>query len=429
MSAHARFFPPSGLDRAMVCTASVALIDRLISKGELKTSDLEDGDSISEDEIIDGALDAYSDVVLAPGETTSFSAEGTVMHEVRQLCLEFGLDPFNFVGKQFSHEKFSFEITEDMADKLLAGLDWIRQHTNTPFVEIRVDLSQWLPDQFGTCDTAWLYDGRLFISDLKWGAGKPVSPEKNRQLMAYALGVWHLLGRPVIKGVVLNIDQPRAGGMKFWDCSFEELHEFGEELKRVYARVMADDVEFVPTTKGCQWCPVRKSKRGCAAYNQWALLMLGTFDIDQGEPKFRDPAQMSRTMRYYIVKNAAAIRSWLGTLYSESLAAAISGDPDPGSKAIMGDQGNRFFTDAKKAEELLSEAIGDAAYKPRQMIGITEIERLVKPGRKKQGHPETWADLLLLVDRPPGRPKLVPADHPSPAFIEDTSDEFDDAED
>ena len=429
MTAHARLFPPSGLDRAMVCTASVTLIDNLISAGELKESDLEDGETVTEDEVIDFNLGEYSDVVLDTRETTSFSAEGTVVHEIRQYCLDLGLDPFDFVGRTFTHDKFSFLIDEDKADRLIPGLDWIRQHTNAPLVEIRVDLSPWLPGQFGTCDTAWVYKNKLYLSDYKNGAGKPVDATENRQLMAYALGVWHMLGRPAVEQVILNIDQPRAGGMKFWECSLATLIEFGEELKRAYDRVMRGDVEFVPTTKGCHWCPVRKTKRGCAAFNQWKLLMLGNFDISDGEPKFRDPAQMSRAMRYYIVKHAASIRSWLGTLYSESLNAAIAGDPDPGSKAIVGDQGNRYFTDAKKAEELLVTAVGDAAYKPKQIIGITEIERLVKPGRKKQGHPETWDDLQLLLTRPPGKPKLVPADHPSPAYHENVGDLFDDAED
>jgi hypothetical protein len=433
VTAHARL-SPSGADRWCVCTASVPLIDRLLAAGELHESDLEgdDADLSADDETDVGeddvqVPDAYDDVQLDARESSSFSAEGTVMHEVRQLCLELGLDPFNFVGLTLSADGFSFEIEPDMADRLVEGIDWVREHTNQPDVEIRVDLDAWLPGQFGTCDTGFLYRKRLFISDYKNGVGKPVAAQGNRQLRIYALGYWDMIGRPEVVGVVINVDQPRAGGMKFWEIDLAELLEFGEELRRIHARIESGNVEFVPTVSGCQWCPVRKTKRGCAAFNQWALMLLGSgvLDPSAGDPTFKDPAQMPRALRYYVVKHAPAIRSWLAKLHEESLVAAIDGDPDPGSKAIDGDEGRRYFTDKAEAERLLIDALGDKAYKPRAMIGFTEIDKKVKPGRKKLGHPETWDALQLLVDRPAGKPKLVPADHPKPA-IRPIADEFDD---
>lgn len=428
MSSHARLFPPSGLDRAMVCTASVPLIDQLIRAGELTENDLEgEAERIDEEDAFDFAGGAYQDVVLEGRESSEFSAEGTVLHEVRQKCLEMNLDPFDFVGKTLSADGYSFTIDDDMADRLVAGIDWVRQHTGDPMVEIRVDLSPWLPDQFGTCDTAWVYKNDLYISDYKNGVGKPVSAHENRQLRAYALGVWHMLGRPQIRKVVINVDQPRAGGMKFWECTLDDLLAFGEELRAAYERVERGDVEFVPTTAGCQWCPVRKTARGCAARNMWLVHMIGAGAMDPSQPiGFRDPAQMSRSMRYYIVKHAAEIRSWLATLHEESLKAAVAGDPDPGSKAIMGNQGARYFTDAERAEFLLVWALGPAAYKPKQSIGMTEIDRIMKPGRKKLGHPVEYEALQELVRRPPGTAKLVPADHPSPAYVVDYGDDFDD---
>jgi hypothetical protein len=429
MTAHARLFPPSGLDRAMVCTASVPLIDQLLRAGEITAADLEgDNEQISEDDVIDFGAGAYDDVVLDSRESTSFSAEGTVLHEVRQLCLELNLEPHMFVGHTFSADGFSFTIDEDMADRLVEGIDWIRQHTSTPMVEIRVDLSPWLPGQFGTCDTAWIYKNKLYGSDFKNGVGKPVSAIDNRQLRAYMLGVWHMLGRPDVKGVVINIDQPRAGGMKFWEITLDELLAFGEELREAYARVERGDVEFVPTKAGCQWCPVRKTKRGCAARNMWSVQMLGAGLMDPNEPPtFRDPGQMSRALRYYIVKHAPDIRAWLAQLHQASLDAAMAGDPDPGSKAIMGNQGHRYFTDQEAAAKLVTQALGDGAYKPRQLIGITEIDKLMKPGRKKLGHPEEYEALQELVSRPPGRPKLVPADHPGEPYNKFDDDDFDDA--
>lgn len=430
MVVHARL-SPSGSDRWMVCTASVRLIETLLARGEIKESDLEDEvkEQISEDEIIEQEISGYDDVVLDPSrESTSFSAEGSVLHTVRSNCLAFGEDPYDYVGRTMSADGFTFTIDDDMADRLVEGIDWIREQTAHPHVEERVSLDPWLPGQHGFCDTYWLTTTALGISDYKNGIGEPVQAIGNRQVRFYGLGAWHELGRPKVKKVILNIDQPRAGGMKFWEITLEELLEFGEEARRVYQRIERDDVEFAPNSKSCRWCPVRKSKRGCAAYNRWHLLMIGIagLDIANGDPKFTDPAQMPKAHRYYIVKHAPEIRAWLAKLHEESLKAAIEGDPDPGSKAIDPVGGRRFFTDDLMSETILEYALQERAFKPRQVIGFTEIDRLMKPGRKKTGHPVEYGQLLKLVDLTEGKAKLVPADHPAPAYTRAAEDDFDD---
>ncbi len=409
--AHARL-APSSCDRWFDCTASVGLIEELRAAGRIPER-----------------------------ESSEYAAEGTVAHEVRESSLEFGLDPHHFVGATISADGYTFVVSEDMADHLQTGIDWVRQHTASPDVEIKVDLSPWLPEQFGTCDTGWLhtqwfYDTdtreqstqrQLVISDLKYGAGEPVSAIENKQLRLYALGYWHFKGRPNVDSVLMNIDQPRAGGMKYWEIPLKDLLAFGEEIKAVYAQIESGDVKFAPSQKACRWCPVKDLPEGCAARNKWLLDMLVEEfdDLEPAEPRLLDRESITPEKRWHIVKHAAAIRAWLAKLHDDSLAAAMDGNPDPGSKAIDGDLGNRYFPDKAKAETLLVSALGDDAYKPRELIGITEIEKKVKPGKRKKGHPETWEALQALLDRPPGKPKLVPADHPGSA-LRPVADEFDD---
>ena len=426
---HARC-SPSGADRHQVCTASVPLIETLLERGELKESDLEDDlkEEITEDELLEQNINGYSDVALDGGrESTSYSAEGTVMHSVRADALFFGMDPYYFVGKTLSEDGFTFEITDDMVDHLVAGIDWINETTSAPRVEEKVDLNEWLPGNYGYCDTYWITDDTLYVSDLKFGQGDPVAAEGNRQLRLYALGAWAALGKPAVKKVTMNIDQPRAGGMKFWTITLDELLAYGEESRRIYERILRGEVEFVPTTKGCKYCPVRKAKRGCAAFNQWKLWMLGSAVMDPSDPapKFQDPAQMPRALRYYIVQHAASIRSWLAKLHEESLNAAIEGDPDPGSKAIEGSGGCRFFKDEDAAKRIVESALGDRAYN-KKLIGFTEIDKLMKPGKRKQGFPEQYEELLKVVGQPEAKPKLVPSDHPAPAFVRSVEDDFED---
>lgn len=433
MTVHARL-SPSGADRWMTCTASVRVIEALLERGELRESDLEDEvkEHITEEELFEhDGLTAYQDAVLDPSrESTVFSAEGTVLHTIRANCLVFGDEPYEYVGRTMKADGFSFVIDDDMADRLVEGIDWIRERTSSPAVEERVSLNEWLPGNHGFCDTSW-YEPKpqvLGVSDYKNGVGEPVPVIGTKQLRLYALGAWGEMGKPPVKKVLLNIDQPRAGGMKIWEFPFEELLEFGEEVLRVYDRIDRGDVEFAPNSKSCRWCPVRKTKRGCAAYNRWHLMMIGmaTLDIADGDPKFADPMQLPRAHRYYIVKHAADIRAWLASLHEASLNAAIEGDPDPGSKAIDGGGGRRFFNDEVRAEEVLVSALKDAAFKPKKLIGFTEIDKIMKPGRKKQGHPEAYGELLKLVDLTDGKPKLVPADHPAPAYIRSVEDDFED---
>lgn len=411
MTAHARL-SPSSCDRWSTCTASVALIEKLRGDG-----------------------------VIPERDSSQYAAEGTVAHAVREMCLEFGLDPHNFVGTVMTADSFTFTVDDQMAEFLQPGIDWVREHCAQPDMEIKVDLSPWLPGQFGTCDTGWIetvwmYDHDadrqsserwLVISDLKYGQGEPVDAEGNKQLRNYALGYWHFKGRPNVARVLMNIDQPRAGGMKYWDISLSELLEFGEELKTVYAKIVDGDVVYRPSEKACRWCPVKDLPEGCPARNKWLLEMFAeTFDDLEGdEPVLLDDHAISPERRWHIVKHAPTIRAFLAKLHEDSLRAALDGNPDPGSKAIDGDRGDRYFIDEKKAEALLVHALGDAAYKPRNLIGFTEIDKLVKPGKRKKGHPETWEALQALVDRPAGKPKLVPVDHPKPAR-KPLADEFDD---
>lgn len=413
----------------MTCTASVPLIERLLLNHELRESDLEAevAEQISEDEVIDLGVGQYGDVTLDPArETSIYAAEGTAMHAVRADCLFFGDEPRDYAGETVEADGFTFDLDEQMVDHLTQGIDWIREHTDAPTIECRVPLHDWLPGNYGFCDTFWISNDTLFVSDLKYGVGEPASAENNRQLQLYALGAWLKLGKPAVRNVVLNIDQPRAGGMKFWEISFAQLLEFGEEVRRVYARIESGQVEFAPTSKGCRWCPVRKTRRGCAAFNQWHMWMLGKSVMDPSrDPVFENPAQMSRAQRYYIVRHAAAIRQWLAKLHEESLAAAIEGDPDPGSKAVNGGLGRRYFTDEDRASAIIEGAIGDAAY-TKKLIGFTEIDKIMKPGRKKPGFPDEYANLLELVDRKEAKPKLVSADHPAPAFVRAVEDDFED---
>lgn len=403
MAAHAKL-GPSASARWMHCTASVAILDSLAAQG-----------------------------VINPSESSSFADEGTAAHEVRELALNLGLEAYDFIGRTVYVRGVAYPVTYEMADHLQVGIDWIREYvTGVALVETRVDLSAWLPGNFGTLDFGWYCPKKKELGqlDLKYGAGEPVEAEGNSQQLLYALGLWDRLGRPEVEKIIIGIDQPRLGGLKFWeDCTFDMLMEFAAEVEAAYAEIGSGKTKFAPSAKACRWCKARdpipsKGYMGCPAYNQQQLeVFMGAFDDLDVDPVF--PETLTPVQRAYVVTHAPEARKWLAAQHEASLQAAMNGSPDPGLKAVIGQKGNRFFTDETKAESILVGAVGEAAYKPKQLVGIVEAEKLLKPGKKKAGNPDAWEALNALVDQPDGKPILVPTDDPRPA-IKPYADQFDD---
>ena len=77
-------------------------------------------------------------------------------------------------------------------------------------VEQKVDISDYVPDCFGTADMVIVTDKLVHIIDLKLGKGVPVYAEKNPQLMIYGLGVLEIAEMLFpVEMVRLTIFQPR----------------------------------------------------------------------------------------------------------------------------------------------------------------------------------------------------------------------------
>lgn len=396
----------------MRCTASVVFVEALEARGLITDED----------------------------DVERWTAEGSVAHHVREACLSLGFDPVDFVGQKIAHAGHVIEFTDDMAEALFPGIDWIREHAEDLHIEESLDLGRWVPRQTGTADAWWIWQTTVgetwvVLSDLKFGM-KGVEARGCEQQMAYGLAIMDKIGWPEnIDGLLVNIDQPRAfspreslsgefldtgeddpgRGMKFWKCSLDELRAFGDRLRQTWNDIVAGHTFFVPSVEACTYCPARAARPeagylGCPAYNNWMKRELDAVDAGAGGDAWREPSneEFTAEYRYRLVRRRNEITKWLKELEAASLESALAGQPDPGSKIVMVSGGGRTYRSQRRAEIVLRSALGEGAFKPKALIGITEAQKQLKPGRAKKGHPREWAMLERLLVAPPGKPSLAP---------------------
>lgn len=400
MAAHARL-SPSSADRFFVCPASVRATEGL------------------------------------PRRSNVFSAEGTVAHDVRADCLDLGLVAHDFIGQKRSADGFEFEVTEEMADYLQPGIDHIWNQPGSLYVEHRVDLSRWMPGQFGTLDAGIAGREIIRINDLKYGAGEAVDVAFNKQLRIYGLGFWDNIARHVTNAdrFIFEIDQPRNGGLTQWECSLKDLLGFGEELRDAARRVDSPDAGFQATKKGCQWCAAnpRIGGPGCPTLELFNLdLVSQKFDEMDDDaavgapPSFMPPSLVTPERRAYILEHSHMVKQWLDALLAQELADGLAGLPTPNRKVVDGDRGDRKWLDEAAAEALLSPVLGDERF-TKKLKSPAQAEKVLKPGRKRAGGPKTWEALQRLIHQPPGKPVMASLTDPRPAkqSIHDQFDESD----
>lgn len=191
-----------------------------------------------------------------PSADSFWSKEGTLAHE----CLEAML-----LRKPLPD---SFDVTQEMIDYVTQVVQKIRAiHTATGgilLVEKRVWATYIHEEMFGTCDMIVAkVDDWLHIGDFKYGAGHVVNPEKNTQLIQYALSVAESYDWRFPK-ITMHIFQPRAGKNwhKRWTITMEELKDFWLPLwEKGVARCESRHAKPFPGS-WCHWC---RAKFTCPA--------------------------------------------------------------------------------------------------------------------------------------------------------------------
>ncbi|WP_288751284.1 DUF2800 domain-containing protein [uncultured Corynebacterium sp.] len=346
-----------------------------------------------------------------PDTASDAAAEGTAAHELAEHKLRQHLDlPTTRPVSEWDSEEMD-DYTDQYADHVMAELQRAREVDKAAFLSIeeRLDFSHIVPDGFGTGDALIVSDYTLTIVDLKYGKGVEVSAVGNPQMRLYALGALATYGAIYdIEQVRMVIFQPRLANVSVEEISVDELTTWAEDVVRPAAeKAAAGEGEL----QAGDWCRFCRHAAQCPALAADMFAPVPT--SAEHVPEAPDPDTLTDTQIATIVTHAGELKKWLTKVESYALAQATGGHTYPGLKLVEG-RSVRKYTDEDAVTKAV-EAAGEDPYKPREVLGITAMTKLL--GKKR------FQELLGdYVHKPEGKPTLVPASDKRPALTLATPD-------
>ena len=291
------------------------------------------------------------------------------------------------------------ECTDQYAAYVAEVLTEVKEDCKDPIVmvETQVDFSTWVPEGFGTADCIIVGNGILHIIDFKYGTGVEVSAENNPQLSCYALGAVDMLDDLYgIDAVAMTIFQPRRENVSEWVLCKGELIDWAEKTLRPAAELAAKGEGEFKCGEHCRFCKARHECRARAA----AQMDLMKYELAL-------PPVLTDEEIEDILGRVDGLVSWAEDIKAYALESAISGKRWYGYKLVEG-RSTRRYTD----EEAVANAVTAAGLDPYEhsVLGITAMTKLL--GKKK------FDELLgALIEKPQGKPTLVPESDKRPALV------------
>lgn len=372
-----------------------------------------------------GKINATDDLPRVPNEA---AAEGTVLHEIAADCLIYDFEPYSYVGEKHECEGFEFVIDEDQIDAMVPGLDWVREQPGKLFVETQVDLSAWLPFEYGTLDIAIVNDHEIVLCDWKFGY-IPVEAESNKQVAIYAMGFYEQIARHITKATKfrLIISQPRRIGPKWreWIVELDDLREFMVDIQESMQRALDPDAPRIAGKIQCQYCACNPAMGGpgCDALESFMLGMIGQTHETLADATLLgvpltmpDLSKLTPEDQALIWDHRTMIKGWIEGVTKIATERAAAGDPPPGLKAVK-KFGDREYTDAAAAQEILVEALGVEESFTKKLKSPAQAEKVMMPTKRKPGKPDAWEKLNALITKPETGYELALLSDERPAFV------------
>lgn len=367
----------------------------------------------------------FTEAVGGEDKPSRYAAEGTVAHEVHELCLTKNHDAKHYLGKTITADGMKFKVNQDMVDAVQLSLDYVRDRIAEAELEgLRVELQVEVRSSLeylgipgldgGTSDLILLFwDGNKLVGievfDYKHGQGVSVEVEGNTQAMCYGLGICAKYNAPEETPIWLTISQPRAhhpdGRIRSWEITVGDLINWQDDVLVPGAkRTMDDDAEFVPSDEGCRFC---KGAGQCPKLFS-RTQEIAMIDFEDTTETLPDVKTLSSEQKMFIMKHADMIRSFIVSVENQ-----VKQEVDHGSKdyqeefKLVRKTKHRQFTDDAFDDVFspLFEVLSHEDIYEEKHRSLTEIERRLKKAVGVQAAKEIMAEV---THKPEGELVIAP---------------------
>ena len=310
-------------------------------------------------------------------DTSEYAADGTKAHELSELKLRLFLktitrDEYNAGVAKLGDIPTEMERATDYYVDICEEHFYEARHDCPDaemFVEYRLDISDWVPDSFGTGDCVIVSDTYLEVIDFKYGKGVPVSAVGNPQARCYGLGAIHEFGDFYGFDLVRNtIIQPRIDNISYEELTRDSLLGWGEQLRPRALMASEGKGEFAPG----DWCRFCNAKAICVKRISEAL------KIVEGAG-FTSPEVIDDHAVAGLYKVLPLVKDWVKQFEEYVRSQALRGQKIEGFKLVRGRRPPRVFLDQAEVVRIL-EGHGygaDQYYTPPELKSVSELEKTI----------------------------------------------------
>jgi hypothetical protein len=361
-----------------------------------------------------------------PAATSEYAEAGTLAHKICELKV---LKKFTPMGPKTYSARLAELKQEPLYDaEMDSASDLYIEHLtekamsrdSPPLVsaEVRVDLTAYVPEGFGTCDCVMIGGGTLDITDFKYGKGVLAAAAGNAQMRLYALGAlakYEPFYGGLIQRVRMTIVQPRVQNEPSSETlTVDELKAWGESIKPLAQKAYSGFGEFAPG-EHCRFCRGRAQCRARSdahtALEDFKDYVLPTPENpakanapappEQANGEAPAPSMLTNGEIGGLLTRGKTLAAWYSDLEEYALSALLKGEDIPGWKAVAG-RSNRAFSDTDAAAAaIIASGCDEALVYERKPKPLTELEKLM-------GKKDFVEKIGMYIVKPLGKPTLAP---------------------
>ena len=262
--------------------------------------------------------------------------------------------------------------TDDYVDAVLTELYSARKadpHAQL-FIEQQLDMSEWIPECFGTSDSVIVSEYGLVVMDYKHGKGVPVSAEGNYQARIYALGAYAAFRDLYdFKHVKEMIIQPRLDSITEEILPIEELLQWAEEVIKPAAELAWKGEGEFHSGEWCRFCSVK------AICRENVLNSLSVIQNMFDSPDVISDEQLERMLPFM-----DTAEEWIKDVKAYAYNQALQGKTWRGYKLVEGRRPGRVWKDEATVIDQLARAgyTEEQIYTAPKLKSPADLEKTLK---------------------------------------------------